>query len=71
MATMIVKFDNHDEKLIQAFETFLSNINSVKYELLNKEENELLDDIYSLKESIKDIKDGKGYKTGEYIQLND
>jgi len=71
MATMIVKFDNHDKKLLQAFETFLSNINSVKYELLNEEENELLDDIYSLKESIKDIKDGKGYKTREYIQIND
>ena len=71
MATMIVKFDNNDKKLLQAFETFLSNINSVKYELLNEEENKLLDDIYSLKESIKDIKDGKGYKTREYIQIND
>ena len=71
MATMLVKFNSHDKKLLEAFETFLSNINSVKYELLNEEENELLDDIYSLKESIQDIKDGKGYKTGEYIQLND
>jgi len=71
MATMLVKFDNSDEKLLQAFEIFLSNINNVDYEFLNKEENELLDDIYSLKESIKDIQDGNGYKTGEYIYLND